>query len=802
MFVFLFLQLFCFQPSLYRIKQILRSGIPDAYPGLRSICWKIVLGALPVNPAEWDNALENNLKLYNTYRDELVIEIEKVKIIIGNTIKSYCRDKPPADPLGGPSKASPFNSSGVITNYSLILNHREELLHSMLEQIDKDVFRTRPELGFFFLPLSPEHSAANGSSWESVEEHLCVLTNLEESATIEKRYRSGLKNQDGSFGNVRPSPSDGSQETDIKTPRIHYDLLGRLLFVFAALNPGIQYVQGMNELIAPIFFSTFTDPLLGLGANLPSATENSNSHAFESELATLWESNRSAALAQAEADTFIMFCCVMQEQRDLFCKALDTSTSGVKGKLEEFYKTLCRCDIELGSHLQRIGIDPMFFGLRWLMLWFSQEFELPDVIRLWDFIIPDCTGVNYLTEMKFTPAVGGVLSDESSSNLDMRIDQVNEGMNRDNISDEMLGVPHRVSYIAVAMVIALRDTLIQADFGSCMKLLQRFPPIDVASLLPHADLLRAEDRSRLLQAYLPSPSSGLKKMGLTMGAIGNTLKRLRDAGHEKALSVAQAISDRQSQRQLLKHNMITAAVVTSENENSNNTLTNVEDSIPSPHSRFLFNNNKNKLLNDNSEISLSPSKFYEQHESIKSSQLLQDPLGTALEARQKRHASDRLQKGQVQPTSSVGDDSWFDREMGLNPTSTASSRGGFNNNDRNGQISTSNKNSTQQIDQNNVEVAGNAQQSNPLFDVMRIMQQSTTSTPSNNSSNTMGRQVWNAAKEGVENETVQTAFKSAAANVSNVANNIANWFGGSANSFGSQSQSVSGVSSTNRGNNL
>ena len=34
----------------------------------------------------------------------------------------------------------------------------------------------------------------------------------------------------------------------------------RTLFIFAKLNPGLAYVQGMNELYAPLLWAFRTDP--------------------------------------------------------------------------------------------------------------------------------------------------------------------------------------------------------------------------------------------------------------------------------------------------------------------------------------------------------------------------------------------------------------------------------------------------------------------------------------------------------------------------------------------------------------
>jgi hypothetical protein len=34
----------------------------------------------------------------------------------------------------------------------------------------------------------------------------------------------------------------------------HADVIARILFIYAKLNPGVKYVQGMNEVLAPIYY--------------------------------------------------------------------------------------------------------------------------------------------------------------------------------------------------------------------------------------------------------------------------------------------------------------------------------------------------------------------------------------------------------------------------------------------------------------------------------------------------------------------------------------------------------------------
>lgn len=40
---------------------------------------------------------------------------------------------------------------------------------------------------------------------------------------------------------------------------VNQEALKRILFIFAKLNPGIRYVQGMNEVLAPLYYVFKTD---------------------------------------------------------------------------------------------------------------------------------------------------------------------------------------------------------------------------------------------------------------------------------------------------------------------------------------------------------------------------------------------------------------------------------------------------------------------------------------------------------------------------------------------------------------
>lgn len=75
-------------------------------------------------------------------------------------------------------------------------------------------------------------------------------------------------------------------------------VIERILFVYAKLNPGINYVQGMNEILGPIYYCLASDP-----------SEEWSVH--------------------SEADTFFCFTLLMSEIRDVFIKTLDDSDIGI-----------------------------------------------------------------------------------------------------------------------------------------------------------------------------------------------------------------------------------------------------------------------------------------------------------------------------------------------------------------------------------------------------------------------------------------------------------------------------------------
>eukprot|EP00940_MAST-03C_sp_MAST-3C-sp2_P002828 g2828.t1 len=145
----------------------------------------------------------------------------------------------------------------------------------------------------------------------------------------------------------------------------HRSNLERLLYLYSKLNPGISYVQGMNELLAPLYYVMAHDTALPCDAN------------DDKEFA-------------AEADAFWCFQSLMNRVSELYTRELDVGGSaGISGCISKFEQRLREVDPQLFAHLQSSGIRSEFYAFRWLVTLNSREFELPDVLCLWDAVIAD-----------------------------------------------------------------------------------------------------------------------------------------------------------------------------------------------------------------------------------------------------------------------------------------------------------------------------------------------------------------------------------------------------------------------------
>jgi hypothetical protein len=195
----------------------------------------------------------------------------------------------------------------------------------ILEQIIKDVYRTNMQLSFFFQPTNKLKNF-----------------NKEEILNIyEKR-----KNWD--FSKIEHIYQYDNFENET-----HADVLTRILFTYSYIIKDVSYHQGMNELLAPIYYCYSYDKL----------------YVEEKE-------------DDIEADSFWSFYYLMNKVKHNF----DEEQEGLFLNSEILGKCLEIVDNKIFLNLLEKNVKNEFYCFRWFILLFSQDFEIGDVLKLWDLI--------------------------------------------------------------------------------------------------------------------------------------------------------------------------------------------------------------------------------------------------------------------------------------------------------------------------------------------------------------------------------------------------------------------------------
>ncbi|KAH9617648.1 hypothetical protein KSS87_012244 [Heliosperma pusillum] len=280
------------------IRSLATMGVPDT-PGLRSTVWKLLLGYLSSDRAMWQAELAKKRLQYQQFKDDLLMspseitrKLEQAAIFENDELKGDSRCLLSRSEVTQDEHPLSLGQSSV---WNMFFKDTE-----IIEQIDRDVKRTHPDLLFF----------------------------------------SG----------------------DTVSAKSNQEALRSILIVFAKLNPGIRYVQGMNEILAPLYYIFKSDP--------------------DAESA-----------AAVEADAFFCFVELLSGFRDNFCQQLDNSVVGIRSTITKLSLLLKEHDEELWRHLEvTCKVNPQFYAFRWITLLLTQEFSFTDSLRIWDTLLSDPEG--------------------------------------------------------------------------------------------------------------------------------------------------------------------------------------------------------------------------------------------------------------------------------------------------------------------------------------------------------------------------------------------------------------------------
>ncbi|KAI9263079.1 rab-GTPase-TBC domain-containing protein [Sporodiniella umbellata] len=131
---------------------------------------------------------------------------------------------------------------------------------------------------------------------------------------------------------------------DLYTSEIHLEALKSILCTYNTYNPTLGYVQGMSDLLSPLY-----------------------------------------AITQEEYLAFWAFVGVMNRMKSNFYK----DQSGMHRQLVMMDHLLQFMDYSLYAHLQRTDNGNFFFCFRWLLVLYKREFAWDDMLKLWEVLWTD-----------------------------------------------------------------------------------------------------------------------------------------------------------------------------------------------------------------------------------------------------------------------------------------------------------------------------------------------------------------------------------------------------------------------------
>ena len=248
--------------------------------------------------------------------------------------------------------------------------------------------------------------------------------------------------------------------------------LSRILFIWNNENPNLGYQQGMNDILSIIFLCLYPYYFPNeKKLSIESIMKDKINKIKNSEILYLFFHDEE----ELESDLYICFNNIMKKgvislydfdfeskdkQIDYIKKILLFKNEYNFEKEEELNSPLnLRCnmlikeklkklDYELYNHFNKIGLDCTIFLQRWLKCIFNREFELKDVLIIWDAVIAS--------------------------------PEIQKGYNLS-----------KIDLIALSMILRIRNILILCDQNQCFMMLLQYPRIEsILELIIFSDKLK------------------------------------------------------------------------------------------------------------------------------------------------------------------------------------------------------------------------------------------------------------------------------------------------------------------------
>ena len=177
----------------------------------------------------------------------------------------------------------------------------------------------------------------------------------------------------------------------------------RICKVFALQHPNVGYQQGIHELAGIIFYA-YSEYFPVEGETIIPFPEK-----FEPTFSILTKNG------YTEHDTYI----TLEHLIEFMERSYLNGALGVQDQCNELFDVLKSYNINIYNRFTELGIIPTTFGVRWLRVLFSREYDLDNVLILWDGIF--CYGKGLLLSRSIFMVLMLDASREDDSNVLMKL---------------------------------------------------------------------------------------------------------------------------------------------------------------------------------------------------------------------------------------------------------------------------------------------------------------------------------------------------------------------------------------------
>ncbi|KAF8707681.1 Vps4 in the MVB pathway, partial [Rhizoctonia solani] len=444
--------------DILQLRALSLQGIPEHPVWMRSRIWRLLLGALPPEKDKWEETANKSRMRYYDVAAQLLAPIQTAPSpeyplnardkLLDTIAKDVDRTQPripffrqPIDPLQTWPKPAPSTSG---SEPELLESDMANALFDRLAIVQRVVRfgnsapppapRT-PEIRVMEVAPPSTNEEDNDGTHDSNTDENTTNTNSKENNTNADSdedsddkplaFKAGGRSSlglslNGLSPNVSPRPptlqlnghSEPDNDDDAKT---HAHILLRILYVYSLLHPHHPYTQGLNELLAPLYYAVFEGRSAslrsyGFGVKHEEMVEEAAIRAAGGVVAQVDggapaesmdvakpippEDEEDDSTQHIEADTFWLFVELMGELGSIVGDPGDWSLppvasgsgEGVRGVMTRLSDRLKWADARLWEDMVKKSLDPKlpYFSYRWIACLLAQDLPLAALLPTWD----------------------------------------------------------------------------------------------------------------------------------------------------------------------------------------------------------------------------------------------------------------------------------------------------------------------------------------------------------------------------------------------------------------------------------